>query len=299
MVDDFREWISDNLRYILLGLAVVLIVVVAVVAVKFIGGLSGSTTKEKETNQGVIVETQAKTGTETEAINSGTLVKDDPEVLATLQAFYTAMSNKDVDAMKQMMESMAPNFESQVLSDQYESFNHISTYSKKGLTDGTYVVYVYYDCKLTGVDTMAPSLTYPWYLVKREDGTLYFADGDDSVKNYIKEMSAEADVQSLAAEVNKKLEAAEATDPALKNKMDELKAQAALPDSNETGVQANKVVTAIDVCNVRADSNTEAEAIGMLNIGDTVTRVQKLDNGWSEVRYHGVTGYIKSDFLSE
>ena len=42
MLDDFREWLSDNLRYILLGLAVVLILVIGFCVVRLITGSSGS-----------------------------------------------------------------------------------------------------------------------------------------------------------------------------------------------------------------------------------------------------------------
>ena len=36
MLDDFREWLSDNLRYILLGLAVLLILVIGFCVVRLI-----------------------------------------------------------------------------------------------------------------------------------------------------------------------------------------------------------------------------------------------------------------------
>ena len=38
MMDNFREWLSDNLRYILLGLAVLLVVVIAFFAIRLISG---------------------------------------------------------------------------------------------------------------------------------------------------------------------------------------------------------------------------------------------------------------------
>ena len=38
----------------------------------------------------------------------------------------------------------------------------------------------------------------------------------------------------------------------------------------------------------------------MLDVGETVTRVRTLDNGWSEIRYEGgITGYVKSEFLTD
>ena len=49
MMDNFREWLSDNLRYILLGLAVLLVVVIAFFAIRLISG-GGSSKKQAETS---------------------------------------------------------------------------------------------------------------------------------------------------------------------------------------------------------------------------------------------------------
>ena len=43
-----KEWLSDNLRYILIGLAIVLVGIVIVFAVKLTGG-SGKKTSDSET----------------------------------------------------------------------------------------------------------------------------------------------------------------------------------------------------------------------------------------------------------
>ena len=38
-MDNFREWLSDNLRYILLGLAVILLLIIAFFAIKLVRGI--------------------------------------------------------------------------------------------------------------------------------------------------------------------------------------------------------------------------------------------------------------------
>ena len=43
MLDNFREWLSDNLRYILLGLAVVLMAVIIFCIVRLVSGGGGKT----------------------------------------------------------------------------------------------------------------------------------------------------------------------------------------------------------------------------------------------------------------
>ena len=59
IMDNFREWLSDNLRYILLGLAVILLLIIAFFAIKLVRGIGSPKTSEPET--------QAITETVTEA----------------------------------------------------------------------------------------------------------------------------------------------------------------------------------------------------------------------------------------
>ena len=47
MLDNFREWLSDNLRYILLGLAILIVLVILFFGIKAItGGFSDKEGKE-------------------------------------------------------------------------------------------------------------------------------------------------------------------------------------------------------------------------------------------------------------
>ena len=45
-MDNFREWLSDNLRYILLGLAVILLLIIAFFAIKLVRGIGSPKTSE-------------------------------------------------------------------------------------------------------------------------------------------------------------------------------------------------------------------------------------------------------------
>ena len=301
-MDNFREWISDNLRYILLGLAVILIIVVAVFAIKSFSGVGGGGTKQKESEsqkQAVIVETESQSG----SVTSGALVHNDPAILETVQKYYTALSNKDIETLSKMVESLDEKAQQVIMSNEVlESYNNIAVYSKDGPVEGSYVVFTYYQGKLVGIDTLVPSLILV-YLSTNEDGSLYVADqtSDETVKAYIKNIKEESDVKELKEKVKKECQEVEEADPALKEMMDELampETESVLPDSDEAGVEANKLVQATEACRIRADSNTEAEIIGDLYAGDTITRIKTLDNGWSEVRLSNGVGYIRFLFIS-
>lgn len=303
-MDNFREWLSDNLRYILLGLAIILVLVVAVFAVKLINGAVSGDDPGKDTqteSSSVIVESEKESEKETEAAND--LVEDDQKVLETVQAYYTARSNQDMETLSSLVENLSDEDKQSVLSTAVESYNNIKTYSKKGLTDGSYVVYTYYEAKMPGVENLAPGLAC-LYLSTREDGSLYIADKeqDTAVKDYITEVNGGDDVKALVESVNQKYNEVLAQDENLQKLLESEgtpETEVVLPNSEEAGVQTNKVVKAKEVCNVRADSREDADVIGMLNAGDTVTRVQQLDNGWSEIKYMDSIGYVRSDLLEE
>ena len=68
---------------------------------------------------------------------------------------------------------------------------------------------------------------------------------------------------------------------------------------HELAVEVNKLVQAKETCNIRSDSREDADIIGSLAAGETITRLRQLDNGWSEVRTSDGSGYIRSDLLTE
>lgn len=301
-MDDFREWLSDNLRYILLGLAIILVIVLAVFAVRFISGM-GKDDKNKESesqSQAVVLETE----NQSESEEASALVQNDPAILETVQKYYTAVGNKDIETLKQIVESLDEKDQQAIENNNViESYNNISVYSKDGPVEGSYVVYAYYDGKLTGFDTMVPSLM-GLYLCTREDGSLYIADweDDETVKTFIDKQKNETDVKELIDRVDAACQAAEDSDPELKAYMDSLEVpdeEKVIPNSSDIDVEVNKLVQAKEACNIRSDSREDADIIGTLNGGDTITRIRQLENGWSEVRTSDGSGYIRSDLLTE
>lgn len=301
-MDDFREWVSDNLRYILLGLAVILVIVLAVFAVKFIGNIGGKDKAKESESQSQAVNLETEGQSESEKVSA--LVENDPAILETVQKYYEAVGNKDIETLKQIVETLDEKDQQAIENnDVIESYQNISVYSKNGPEQGSYVVYAYYDGKLSGFDTLVPSLM-GLYLCTKEDGSLYIADweNDETVKNYFEQQKNEADVKALIDRVNAACQAAEDSDPELKAYMDSLEVpdeEKVIPDSSDLDVEVNKLVQAKETCNIRSDSREDADIIGSLEAGETITRIRQLDNGWSEVRMSEGSGYIRSDLLTE
>ena len=114
-MDTIREWISDNLRYILLGVALVLILVLAVFGVRAVSRLGSKTDKPKKEVQ--VQETEESTESVAEGGDAATggLVQNDAEVLKVMTSYYSAKTNKDIDTLKKLDPSIDEELEKENL----------------------------------------------------------------------------------------------------------------------------------------------------------------------------------------
>lgn len=62
--------------------------------------------------------------------------------------------------------------------------------------------------------------------------------------------------------------------------------------------ETKETVYATAGVNIRAKASADADKIGTLAAGGSITRTGKTSSGWSRVDYNGQTGYIKSDYLT-
>lgn len=67
--------------------------------------------------------------------------------------------------------------------------------------------------------------------------------------------------------------------------------------AEETPEQTSETVYTTDKVNVRATADTSADKLGSAEKGTSFTRTGT-DGDWSIIDYNGITGYIKSEFLS-
>ena len=81
-------------------------------------------------------------------------------------------------------------------------------------------------------------------------------------------------------------------------------------ESNQTSSSSNTSSSKSDIeevketvyatagVNIRAKASADADKIGTLAAGGSITRTGKTSSGWRRVDYNGQTGYIKSDYLT-
>lgn len=62
-------------------------------------------------------------------------------------------------------------------------------------------------------------------------------------------------------------------------------------------MQVIGTITAKDTVNVRAKADQTSEKLGVVYAGDKLELLEKLDNGWSKIKYDGKVGYVKSEYV--
>lgn len=315
MLDDFREWLSDNLRYILLGLAVVLILVIGFCVFRLISGSSdgsssgsaNSGSPESEVSTEAVTESQTQAATA--AAGTENLVRDDAAILTVVREYYTAAAAKDVDTLSTIVSPWNDEVSKSILQNNVvESYENISTYSKAGPVEGSYVVFVYFDGKVSNIDTLVPSLSM-LYLTTDTSGSLIISDRESSkeVSDYIDQISSDADVQALVADVDSKCETAQESDPALKEFMETQSSSSDADASGDGSDTANvspsgEMTVNTDSLNIRQEPNTDSAIMGIVVSGTTVTVEEDAGDGWCKISYDAgsyvIEGYVKTEYLT-
>lgn len=299
MLDDFREWLSDNLRYILLGLAILAALLIIFFVVRFAAGAFSSEDKDtdkktEQTQDSENADSQEKE--EEQETDENALLKNAyPEVNDLIESFYTAWGQKDVAKMKELTDSFSATDEAKVTNASYiEGYENIQVYIKNGLDDSSYVVFVVYDLKFQNISTPAPGLAQ-LYVIKEESGNykIHNNNEDAEIQECIEKTRQEEDVIALTEQIQKAFDEAVASDEALKTFEEELGASANTASMADNG----SMLTAKEDCNVRADANTSSEILGRLTAGQQVKKIDNSTDNWIKVEYNGAEAYIYGDLL--
>lgn len=236
--------------------------------------------------------------------------------------YFAAMTTGDTATIQSMQNDSQ---QKELLKIEKESayideFDGIKVYTKPGPLNGSYTTFVYYEIKFTGIDTLAPGLT-TLYICPNDDGSLYINSMlSDQDTEYIKAVVGQQDVVDLFSLVETKYAEAVDADANLKSFMEGLSAKldaevseamAAIETANAEGTETEgeetvpdttenvveEKVKATDTVNVRSSDSENADRLGQIAMGDTITRYETKENGWSRVDYNGQDGYIKSEYL--
>ena len=300
-MDDFREWLSDNLRYFMLGGAILIIVVVLFSGIRACSGSnkgnSGAEQKTTSEDQGNVPSSPISEGESDEKKEDANPMETaDADVTALITSYYQALGEKDIATLKTLEDDFTPSDESKVtnLKDYIEGYEVGDVYTKKGMTDDSYVVYACFSYICQGVETKAPALTQ-FYVYKNSEGNWVINNGalqDSEISAYMEKQLSDSDVSALIKKVQNELDQAQQSDPSLEEFLNGLGEEAVVSTEAEDGT----MLTASEECNVRAEASTDADILGVISAGDQVQKTGT-DGEWVQIDYDGQTGYIRGDLL--
>ena len=299
-MDDFREWLSDNLRYFMLGGAILIIVVVLFCGIRACSGSnkgnSGDEQKTTSEDQGNVPSSPANDGETDGKKDANPMETADADVTALITSYYQALGEKDIATLKTLEDDFTPSDESKVtnLKDYIEGYEGGDVYTKKGMTDDSYVVYACFSYICQGVETKAPALTQ-FYVYKNSEGNWVINNGalqDSEISAYMEKQLSDSDVSALIKKVQNELDQAQQSDPSLEEFLNGLGEEAGVSTEAEDGT----MLTASEECNVRAEASTDADILGVISAGDQVQKTGT-DGEWVQIDYDGQTGYIRGDLL--
>ncbi len=242
-----------------------------------------------------------------------------------VKVYYDAQASGDIDTVSSLNTYLndIEKIRVEELSKYIDNYTKLDVYTKPGLTENTYVAYVYSEVKFSDMEQELPGMQ-TYYIGRNENGDFFINDGtyDDTVWNYIKEVTLQDDVVDLNNKVVVEYNELLANDEELnefiaylKEKINEevgeilAEAEAPVESQEETeplvaenaeAAEAENVVKTVkttDVVNIRKSDSETADKIDKAQIGQEFKLLEQKGNGWSKVEYDGGEAYIKSDYL--
>ena len=313
--EDVFALIKENRKILLIVVAFVVAIVAAIVITNI---LAGKSTEVKE----AVVQTAETTDTSEVVIEQTPLETDAyPEINELMKKYYNSIAAGDVLTASSLRKGIdeKERIVIEKKSEYVQSYPVITCYTKKGPTEDSYLVYVYYEVILKGFEEQIPALNV-WYVCKDENGSYYINEDtqDESIVEYCKVLSVQDDVVDLSNTVNVKYNEIIEANPDLGYFMQNLTSQMKVEVGDElakaeTGVEDEPIITptvsdeedttvvktvkTTTVVNVRASDSEKADKLGRADAGAEYELVEEKLNGWSEIIYEGQEAYIKTEFL--
>ncbi len=331
-----RDWILDHSKIIMPLVLVVCVIITVFLAVN----ANQQDALEKEAEIAAAVVEQAEETPSAEEISTPEVALEEnahQDVNNVLKTYYDAQAEGDIETISTLNTYLndIEKIRVEELSKYIDSYPVLNVYTKPGLTENTYVAYVYSEVKFSDVDKNMPGMQ-TYYIGKDEGGNFFINDGtyDDAVWSYIKDVTLQDDVVDLnnkvVVEYNELLAndeelnefiaylkekinedvgeiLAEAEQPVQEEETEVASAENGNEQDNigetETEAQAQVQTTVIkkakatDVVNIRSSDSETADKLDKAQIGQEFTVLEQKGNGWSKVEYNGKEAYIKSDYL--
>lgn len=258
------------------------------------------------------------------------------DINQVVKSYYDAQAAGDIETISSLNAYLndIEKIRVEELGKYIESYPVLNVYTKPGLTEKTYVAYVYSEVKFEDVEKALPGMQ-TYYIGQDENGNFFINDGtyDETIWNYIKEMTLQDDVVDLNNKVVVSYNELLAKDEELSEfiaylkekineevgeilaKTEQPKESADVEEAEEASEEATeeateevsdgevkeadviKTVKATEVVNIRTSDSETADKLDKAQIGQEFILLEEKGNGWSRIKYKDRDAYIKSEYL--
>ena len=322
-----KDWIMDNTKIVMPVVLVVCVLITIFVAIN----ANQKEALKKEAEEAAAAIAGQEESASVEGLSTPVYELEEnayPEINNIIKTYYDAQASGDVETIASLNTYLndIEKIRIQEMSKYIEGYPVLNVYTKPGLVENTYVAYVYSEVKFTDVDQELPGLK-TYYIGQDGDGQYFINDGtyDDTVRNYIKEVTLQDDVVDLnnkvvveyndllaeddelneyVAYLKEKINedvgvilAKEETPDAAQTEETEEETAEGAEESTEGTVTTVTMVKATDVVNIRTSDSETADKIDKAQVGQEFKLLEQRGNGWSRIEYNGQDAYIKSEYL--
>ena len=309
-VNTFREWLSDNLRYILLLLAILCVALLGFFGIRFLRGRNAPAPQSEPEETAEISEFQSgqegapavvTTGPEDRKLN------EEPGIEGTslINRYYGALSAQDVNALRETLDELSDEDAAKFVTSVPITYSDVKVYVKPGPDASSSVAYVYYHYLEEGAEKALPGLS-SLFLVKNASGSYIVKTAALTAEEeaYMNAAAADADIQDLIRQVQAEYDAANTSESGAAPS--EAPASAEAPESSgessseeapESGSSDGSRSRILQDCNVRAGAGYNYNPIGVIPEGTEVTIIGERGKGWTHIQGGGFDGYVGTTFL--
>ena len=252
-----------------------------------------------------------------------------PEVNALVQEYFKAYAAGDADAIEKVAYPITKTEKSyiQMYSKYVDKYEDIKCYTKRGLSEGEYLLSVECSTKFKDIKTSVPGLEF-FYVRTDKDGNVYIDNAYGQFNESYKENKTDVeitrlktaydqdeDLLELLKEAQENYEKALDSDEELKVMMTDTIQNAIKEWVKNVGIMADeekddekednqntetseRTAYTTTKVNLREKRSISSEVIKTLKKDSKITVSGQSKNGWLKAEYKGNTGYIKEDYIT-
>ena len=285
-MDNFREWLSDNLRYIALILGILVVVLGLFFGVRAVVNRTDSKQSvDLATNSSVDTAAVSSAATkptptaaqkkQSELVSKDGDLTDDAKksITSVINTYYTALNTRSTDTVRALTDSLSAEDITSIETSE-TAYSDLSVIPKNGLSgDGkTAVAFVEYNYQNPDQAVSHPGLSWLYLQYDEKEAgykIVVKASENEAIKNYVQTLTSEQDIAAVVERVQTEAAAADAAETGVptdagtaedSQPAESTEAQPETPNPDEAAAQAEAEAAAQAEAEAAAQAEAEAAA---------------------------------------